>query len=140
MNNIKQELSNCIILENEPLSNYTNTKTGGPADWLGFPRSIGELKSMLKYANDHQIPVTVIGNASNLIVKDGGVRGLVLILTKMIDINVDQNNETVTAEAGAAIIKVSETAYTASLSGLEFAAGIPGSTWWCWSRFLSTSS
>lgn len=127
MNNIKQELSNCIILENEPLSNYTNTKTGGPADWLGFPRSIGELKSMLKYANDHQIPVTVIGNASNLIVKDGGVRGLVLILTKMIDINVDQNNETVTAEAGAAIIKVSETAYTASLSGLEFAAGIPGS-------------
>ena len=71
------------------------------------------------------MPLTVIGNASNLIVRDGGIRGLVLILTAMNEITVTDN--TVTAQAGARLIDTTEAAYRAGLTGLEFAAGIPGS-------------
>ena len=71
------------------------------------------------------MPLTVIGNASNLIVRDGGIRGLVLILTAMKKITVNGND--VTAQAGARLIDTTEAAYRAGLTGLEFAAGIPGS-------------
>lgn len=113
------------ILRDEPLAHYTHTKTGGPADFLAFPTNIQETKSLLAYANEEQVPVTVIGNASNLIVRDGGIRGLVMILTKMNHITMTGN--TVTAEAGAALIKTTQVAQAHALTGFEFAAGIPGS-------------
>ncbi len=113
------------ILKNEPLAHFTHTKTGGPADYLAFPTNIQETKSLLAYANDCHLPVTVVGNASNLIVRDGGIRGLVMILTKMNQITTD--GQTVTAEAGASLIKTTQVAQSQSLTGLEFAAGIPGS-------------
>jgi UDP-N-acetylmuramate dehydrogenase len=71
------------------------------------------------------IPLTILGNASNLIVKDGGIRGLVVILTSMADITVD--GDQVIAQAGAPMIKTTQVACKAGLSGIEFAAGIPGS-------------
>ncbi|VDG17880.1 UDP-N-acetylmuramate dehydrogenase [Lactiplantibacillus mudanjiangensis] len=113
------------IKKDESLSHYTNTKTGGPADYVAFPKSISETKALLEYADAQQIPVTVIGNASNLIVKDGGIRGLTLILTKMNQIHASDHQ--VVAEAGAALIDATKAACHASLTGLEFAAGIPGS-------------
>jgi len=113
------------ILRNEPLAHYTHTKTGGPADYLAFPTNIQETKSLLAYANQTDLPITVVGNASNLIVRDGGIRGLVMILTKMNAITTD--GQTVTAEAGAALIKTTQVAQAHGLTGLEFAAGIPGS-------------
>ncbi len=113
------------ILLNESLSKYTHTKTGGPADILAFPGSVKEVQDLLKYANSHKIPVTVIGNASNLIVKDGGIRGLTMILTKMNQINIEGNS--VVAQSGAALIDVTKAAQKNSLSGSEWAAGIPGS-------------
>ncbi|MFC6207532.1 UDP-N-acetylmuramate dehydrogenase [Levilactobacillus tongjiangensis] len=113
------------ILRNEPLAHYTHTKTGGPADYLAFPTNIQETKSLLAYANQIGLPITVVGNASNLIVRDGGIRGLVMILTKMNAITTD--GQTVTAEAGAALIKTTQVAQAHGLTGLEFAAGIPGS-------------
>ncbi len=79
------------ILLDEPLSKYTHTLTGGPADILAFPKSIKECQDLLDYANDHSLPVTVVGNASNLIVKDGGIRGLTMILTKMNKITSHEN-------------------------------------------------
>jgi UDP-N-acetylmuramate dehydrogenase len=112
-------------MTNEPLSNYTFTKTGGPADQLVFPETVQQVHDIVDYAHDNDVPLTVIGNASNLIVRDGGIRGLVMILTHMHDIHVDGN--TVTAAAGARIIDTSDAAGAAGLSGLEFAAGIPGS-------------
>lgn len=115
------------ILRHEPLAHYTHTKTGGPADYLAFPTNIQETKSLLAYANQEQLPVTVIGNASNLIVKDGGIRGLVMILTKMDQITADATHHTVTAAAGAALIKATQVAQANALSGFEWAAGIPGS-------------
>ena len=113
------------ILLDEPLSKYTHTLTGGPADILAFPKSIKECQDLLDYANDHSLPVTVVGNASNLIVKDGGIRGLTMILTKMNKITSHEN--LVVADAGAALIDVTKAAQANSLTGVEFAAGIPGS-------------
>ncbi|TBX49838.1 UDP-N-acetylmuramate dehydrogenase [Lactiplantibacillus paraplantarum] len=113
------------IKKDESLSHYTNTKTGGPADYVAFPKSISETKALITYANDRHLPLTVIGNASNLIVKDGGIRGLTIILTRMNQIHASENK--VVAEAGAAIIATTKVACGASLTGLEFAAGIPGS-------------
>ncbi|RRK11430.1 UDP-N-acetylmuramate dehydrogenase [Lactiplantibacillus garii] len=113
------------IKKDESLSHYTNTKTGGPADFVAFPKSISEAKALIEYANREQVPLTVIGNASNLIVKDGGIRGLTMILTKMNQIHASENH--VVAEAGAALIATTKVACRASLTGLEFAAGIPGS-------------
>lgn len=113
------------IKKDESLSHYTNTKTGGPADYVAFPKSISETKQLIDYANVHELPLTVIGNASNLIVKDGGIRGLTIILTKMAQIHASETQ--VVAEAGAALIATTKVACQASLTGLEFAAGIPGS-------------
>lgn len=113
------------IKKNESLSHYTNTKTGGPADFVAFPKTIAETQALVKYAQAAQLPLTVIGNASNLIVKDGGIRGLTIILTAMKRIQTD--GQRVTAEAGAALIAATKVACQASLTGLEFAAGIPGS-------------
>lgn len=113
------------IKRHVPLSKYTFTKTGGPAEFLAFPRNESELKNLVIAAHDNNIPLTIIGNASNLIIRDGGISGIVLILTKMNQIKVDKNK--VIAQAGATIVETAFTAAHHSLSGLEFAAGIPGS-------------
>ncbi|PWF99459.1 UDP-N-acetylmuramate dehydrogenase [Levilactobacillus bambusae] len=113
------------ILTHEPLSTYTNTETGGPADFLAFPKSVAETRDLVDYATQHQLPITVIGNASNLIVRDGGIRGLTLILTDMNQVMAV--GDSVTAEAGASLIETTKVAQHHALSGLEFAAGIPGS-------------
>ncbi len=107
------------------LSEYTNTKTGGPAEILAFPTESEDICEMINIANEHQLQVTVIGNASNLIVREKGIRGLVIILTRMNSVRIEGNK--VIAESGAPLIGVTERAYNASLTGMEFAAGIPGS-------------
>lgn len=113
------------IQEKVPLSKYTFTKTGGPAEFLAFPKNIDQLEKLVQVTRENNIPLTVIGNASNLIIRDGGIDGLVVILTEMNQITV--NGTEVTAEAGARIIDTAFTAAKAALSGMEFAAGIPGS-------------
>lgn len=120
-----ETLDGIRILTNEPLSRYTFTRTGGPADQLAFPTSVVEVQRLVVAAQEHGWPLTVIGNASNLIVRDGGIRGLTLILTEMATIEV--NGTTVTAQAGARLIDTTEAAYRGGLSGFEFACGIPGS-------------
>ncbi|MGR3741417.1 UDP-N-acetylmuramate dehydrogenase [Companilactobacillus sp. DQM5] len=119
------DISKIKILKNEPLSKYTFTETGGPADSLAFPKNREELISLVDYCHDENISITVIGNASNLIIKDGGIRGMVIILPEFKNIEVEGQN--ITAEAGATIIETTKVASKFSLSGLEFAAGIPGS-------------
>lgn len=125
MANMMREFPEIEIKQDEPLMHYTYTHTGGPADWLAFPKNVEEVQTLVAYANDHQLPLTVLGNASNLIVRDGGIEGLTLILTRMNKISVTGNR--VTAEAGAAYIETTIAARDHSLTGLEFAAGIPGS-------------
>lgn len=125
MANMMTEFPEIEIKQDEPLMHYTYTHTGGPADWLAFPKNVEEVQTLVAYANDHQLPLTVLGNASNLIVRDGGIEGLTLILTRMNKISVTGNR--VTAEAGTAYIETTIAARDHSLTGLEFAAGIPGS-------------
>ncbi|AWN33245.1 MULTISPECIES: UDP-N-acetylmuramate dehydrogenase [Lactobacillus] len=108
-----------------PLSKYTFTKTGGPAEFLAFPQNETELKKLVVATYNNKIPLTIIGNASNLIIRDGGISGLVIILTNMNQIKVQKTK--VIAQAGATIVDTAFTAAGNGLSGLEFAAGIPGS-------------
>lgn len=113
------------IKEQIPLSRYTFTKTGGAAEYLAFPKSTEEVEKLVKVTRENKIPLTIIGNASNLIIRDGGIDGLVIILTDLKKIEVKGNK--VTADAGARIIDTAFTAAHHGLSGMEFAAGIPGS-------------
>ncbi|WP_413378811.1 UDP-N-acetylmuramate dehydrogenase [Alkalihalobacillus sp. 1P02AB] len=110
---------------NQPLSYYTYTKTGGPADIIVFPTTYEEVQKIYRYTLEHQIPITILGNASNLIIKDGGIRGVVMILTDMD--KVELRGDSIIAQSGAAIIEVSRFALKHELTGLEFACGIPGS-------------
>lgn len=113
------------IKENEYLSNYTYTKTGGPVDALVFPKTKEEVQQIVKWTHENNVPLTTLGNSSNVIIRDGGIRGVVLILTEMAKIAVDKKHLIV--QSGASLIETSRTALREKLSGLEFACGIPGS-------------
>ncbi|EGE53141.1 UDP-N-acetylmuramate dehydrogenase [Streptococcus parauberis] len=119
------ELEGIDIRLDEPLKNYTYTKVGGPADYLAFPRNRYELTRIVKYANHENIPWMVLGNASNLIVREGGIRGFVIMFNKLNTVTLD--GYTIEAEAGANLIQTTKIARRHSLTGFEFACGIPGS-------------
>lgn len=107
------------IYLNEPMSKHTSFKTGGPADILVIPETKEEIINLLKL----DAPKTVIGNGSNLLVRDGGIRGMVIkIATK----NYEVKDDVILADAGCSLISLSRVAYENALSGLEFACGIPG--------------
>lgn len=120
------EMNDALILKiDEPLYPYTYTKTGGNADIFIAPHTVAEVQAVVKYTHEHKIPLMVLGNGSNLIIRDGGIRGIVLYLINMNKIT--HTNHTITAQTGAAIIDVSRYARDISHTGLEFACGIPGS-------------
>lgn len=125
INNLPAIFPEIAILVDEPLMNYTFTKTGGPADFLAFPKNADEVRDLVLYCKDENMPWLILGNASNLIVKDGGIRGLVIMLSDMTDITVEEG--LLTAEAGAKLIDATYVALDHSLTGFEFACGIPGS-------------
>lgn len=124
-NNLPAIFPEIAILVDESLMNYTFTKTGGPADFLAFPKNADEVRDLVLYCKDENMPWLILGNASNLIVKDGGIRGLVIMLSDMTDITVEEG--LLTAEAGAKLIDATYVALDHSLTGFEFACGIPGS-------------
>ena len=101
------------------------TKLGGKADLLVIPGTIEETEATVRYAYENEIPLLLLGNGSNMVVRDGGVRGIVLHLAKLDAIKIEGTR--VHAEAGALIIDVSKQAAAAKLTGIEFACGIPGS-------------
>lgn len=114
------------IQENYPLSQITFTKTGGPAEFIAFPQTVHQVKRLIEVAKDNNKKITTLGNASNLIIRDGGLDGLVIVLNQMNQI-IAKGQTKLKAYAGALIVGASEAAYRLGLSGLEFAAGIPGS-------------
>lgn len=118
-------VTSSIVKSDEPLNKYTYTETGGPADIYISVGNIEDTANVIKFANENHLPVTYLGNGSNIIIRDGGIRGIVVNLLKLNDITVE--GETLTADSGAAIIDASEMALQHGLSGLEFACGIPGS-------------
>lgn len=113
------------VLENEPMSRHTTFRVGGPADLMFLPASSEELCAALRMASENGVAVQVLGNGSNLIVRDRGIRGLTIVLGEHYsDIRVEGNR--LYAQAGALLSRVSMAAMEAGLSGLEFASGIPG--------------
>jgi len=110
---------------NESLKKYTMTKIGGNADILVMPETEEEVEGIVKYTHNNKIPLLILGNGSNMIVRDGGVRGIVMNLSKLNEIRIEGTE--VYAQSGALIMDVSKKAAEASLTGFEFACGIPGS-------------
>lgn len=112
-------------MKGAPMSRYTTFRVGGPADLVAKPGDVDSFVAIHRCAVALDIPVLVVGHGSNLIVKDGGFRGLVLLTAGLHAVTVDENQ--ITAEAGAMLPSVAQEALSAGLSGLEFASGIPGS-------------
>ena len=112
------------VMVNEHLKNHTYTRLGGKADFYVTPESYREVQDIVKLANEERTAFTLLGNGSNLIVKDGGIRGIVMNLQKLSAIT--RTGKKIIAQSGARIIDVSRKALSESLAGLEFACGIPG--------------
>jgi UDP-N-acetylmuramate dehydrogenase len=114
-----------IIKIDEPLKRYTYTETGGKADYYLSPTTNEQVQAIVHFAYSNDIPVTYLGNGSNIIIREGGIRGIVLSLLSLNYIEV--SDDAIISGSGAAIIDVSRAARDHSLTGLEFACGIPGS-------------
>lgn len=110
---------------NESLKKYTMTKLGGEADLFVMPETEQQAQYIIKYAYNNHIPLLMLGNGSNMVVRDGGVRGIVIHFAKLDEIRVEGTR--VFAQSGALIIDVSKRVAAESLTGMEFACGIPGS-------------
>ena len=108
----------------EKLSEYVNFKVGGPADIFLIPNSKEQVIKSIKICKENNIPFYLIGNGSNILVRDGGFRGVVLSLKNVKNIYVD--GEKIEAECGVMLKEVSDKAIENSLTGFEFACGIPG--------------
>ncbi|MGI8315614.1 UDP-N-acetylmuramate dehydrogenase [Halobacillus mangrovi] len=125
---IYNKLMNLVKEENvkvdEVLKDHLYTKLGGKADFFITPTTFEEIQNVVKLTNEENIPFTLLGNGSNLIIKDGGIRGIVINL-KHLD-KISSQGDTVVAQSGARIIDASRYALEQHLSGLEFACGIPG--------------
>ena len=113
------------ILTDEPMARHTTFKVGGPADVMFLPESPEQLVRAMEAAREAGVPVLVIGNGSNLLVRDGGIRGLVIALGEGMAA-IARTGSVITAWAGASLARVAAYAQAAGLAGLEFASGIPG--------------
>lgn len=122
---LKSIIPDNIIKVDEPLKRYTYTETGGEADFYLSPTKNEEVQAIVSYAYNNNIPVTYLGNGSNIIIREGGIRGIVLSLLSLD--HIDVSDDAIIAGSGAAIIDVSRVARDHVLTGLEFACGIPGS-------------
>ena len=109
----------------EPLAPYTTWRIGGPADLLAHPVGREDLAIAVSWAGEHDIPWRILGNGSNLLVRDAGVRGLVLWMRRTLEA-VEIRGTGIEAGAGASLPAVANRAASAGLAGLEFGAGIPG--------------
>lgn len=107
------------------MKNHTSFKIGGPADEFCEAQSVSDIKNLISYAKNKGIGYCVIGNGSNLLVGDRGIRGLVIKLARGFD-KISISGTEITAESGILLSKLANEALKCSLSGLEFASGIPG--------------
>lgn len=121
------------VLLNEPMSNHTSYKIGGPADALVAPADLDDLLALLRTMRERNLPFAILGGGTNLLVRDGGYRGVVVSLRRLDAIKITREYRSVggvylviTAEAGASLARLLNFAVEHDLTGLEFAAGIPG--------------
>lgn len=139
---VTEQLPQLSLMQDEPMKKHTTFRIGGPADYYAEP-DMSRISKLIEIAKACDMPVAVIGNGSNLLVGDKGIRGLVIGIGKGLsaievteavaqqstaqDFTAQGNGRIITAGAGAILAAVAAKAAEASLSGLEFASGIPGS-------------
>lgn len=122
---LAQDINPANIKLDELLQKYTMTKLGGKADVFVLPETEEEAIAVIRYTHKNNIPLLMLGNGSNMVVRDGGMRGIVVTFSHLDEIHI--NGDHVYAQSGALIKDVSKLAAAASLTGFEFACGIPGS-------------
>ena len=113
------------VLFDEPMKKHTSFKIGGPADVMIIPSKEEELINAVKLCRENNIDFYIMGNGSNLLVKDGGMRGAVIKINEGIN-NIKVLGNIISCEAGALLTGVSRVAMANTLTGMEFANGIPG--------------
>lgn len=124
---LKERIDEKFILQNEPMSKYTTFKVGGNAELLVKVHDVDEIKFVTKVAKDNDIPIFILGNGSNLLVKDKGIRGIVLkIELKKFEVQREEQYVFVTVGAGNKMPEIAGKLLNEQISGFEFATGIPG--------------
>lgn len=113
------------VLRDEPMSRHTTFRIGGPAALFCIPRSVPALAATVKACIEADIPYYILGNGSNVLVSDAGYQGVVIQLFRNMD-GIRIRGTEMEVEAGALLVKIAHTAAKESLTGLEFASGIPG--------------
>ena len=121
----KNIVSEQDILTKEYMKNHTSFKIGGSADFLVTPRTVDQIKNLIITLKKENIPVFIMGNGSNLLVSDKGIRGVVIKLSKNFS-SFSISGDEVTAQSGILLSTLSKSIVNESLSGFEFASGIPG--------------
>lgn len=116
----------CTIRPHISLARLTSFRVGGPAEFYVAPRSIEDVQASLAWANQHDVPVTMIGAGSNLLVSDRGIPGLVICTRQLKHTSFDLEAGQVTVSAGESLARLSWQAAEQGWRGLEWAVGIPG--------------
>lgn len=128
LDTIKEELSKIVDINNvkfnEPMKNHTSFKVGGPADIFITPENEQEIPALISILKKYNIPMLIIGNGSNLLIRDKGIRGAVICLTSLKEVYVEGTK--LYAASGAVLASAAGHALKNNLKGLEFASGIPG--------------
>ncbi|OBR91894.1 MULTISPECIES: UDP-N-acetylmuramate dehydrogenase [Clostridium] len=123
--NLEKILDKEDIKIDEPMKEHTSFRVGGPVDILVTPKKFQEVVDVITLCKEHNIPYYIMGNGSNLLVKDGGIRGIMIKLIKLNEVKVEDNK--IITGSGVSLKDISTTALNNKLSGFEFACGIPGS-------------
>ncbi len=121
--------ANASVILDEPMARHTSLKIGGSADIFVSPKGIDSLRKVIQIAQKNQVKTYIIGNGTNLLVSDDGIRGMVILIKEGMERVIVRKSKLplVKAEAGVMLSKVLNVTTTHGLSGFEFAAGIPGS-------------
>ena len=124
---LTNEIKQGIVKIDESMKKHTNFKIGGNADVFVIAKSIEEIKCVIKFSKENNIPLTILGNGSNVLVSDKGIRGIVLQIG-LKEIKVEKHeNALIEVDAGAMLGALAQILLKQNISGFEFAAGIPGS-------------
>ena len=113
------------VTAGEPMARHTTFRVGGPADYFVRPVDVEQIPELISLGRAENIPYFILGNGSNLLVSDEGYRGMIINIADNMN-DVDIHDGVIRAQAGAMLTKVSRLARDNSLTGLEFASGIPG--------------
>ena len=113
------------VLVDEPMKRHTTFRSGGPADFFLLPSTVDEVRGILEICREEELPYFILGNGSNLLVSDKGYRGVIIQLYRNFS-NISVEGNEICASSGALLSQIAAAARNASLTGFEFAGGIPG--------------